>query len=117
LNQHGAEREKMLIKYAEEELFDFFEGNPISIGELEAGDWLYTYEQGAFKIVLLILTYEMGVEITICYNENIIYSQKHDHISEIRKIDSNTMKILKEEEQIIIKKAPQIGAIIEPMME
>lgn len=107
----------MFIKYEEDELFDFFEDNPTIIGDYEAGDWLYSYEREAFKIVLLLSTYENYVKITICYNEYTIYSQKHDHISEIRKIDSNTMKILKKEEQIIIKKDPQIGVMIEPMME
>lgn len=107
----------MFIKYEEEELFDFFEDNPIIIGEFEAGNLLYSYERAAFKIVLLISIYERSIEITICYNEHTIYNQKHDHIFEIRKIDSNTMKILKKEEHIIIKKDPQIGVMIESMME
>lgn len=107
----------MFIKYEEEELFEFFEGNPTIIGEIETGDQLYSYGREGFQIVLLLSTYERWIKISICHNENIIYSQKHDHISEIRKVDRNTIKILKKEEQIIIKKEPQIGVIIEPIME
>ena len=84
------------------------------IGEYEAGDYIYSYQQNNFKIVLLISTYEMYIEISITYNNNIIYSQKHDNVLEIRKTDSSILRVLLgKEKTIIIKKEPQIGVIVE----
>ena len=94
--------------------FDFFESEPAVIGEYEAGDYIYSYQQNNFKIVLLISTYEMYIEISITYNNNIIYSQKHDNVLEIRKTDSGILRVLLgKEKTIIIKKEPQIGVIVE----
>ena len=104
----------MFIKYDELELFEFFESEPVIIGEYEAGDWIYSYQQNNFKIVLLISTYEMYIEVSVNYNDNVIYSQKHNNIFEIKKVDSNNLKAITGEEKIIIiKKEPQIGVIVE----
>ena len=104
----------MFIKYNELQLLDFFESEPAVIGEYEAGDYIYSYQQNNFKIVLLISTYEMYIEISITYNNNIIYSQKHDNVLEIRKTDSGILRVLLgKEKTIIIKKEPQIGVIVE----
>ena len=104
----------MFIKYDELELFEFFESEPVIIGEYEAGDWIYSYQQNNFKIVLLISTYEMYIEVSVNYNDNVIYSQKHNNIFEIKKVDSNSLKAITGEEKIIIiKKEPQIGVIVE----
>ena len=35
----------MFIKYDELELFEFFESEPVVIGEEDAGDWIYTYQK------------------------------------------------------------------------
>ena len=75
---------------------------------------MYSYGQNDFEIVLLISTYEMYVEISITYNDNIIYSQKHNNVLEIRKSDSNNLRLLLDKENtIIIKRKPQIGVIVE----
>lgn len=104
----------MFIKFDELDLFEFFEGEPTLIGEYEEGNWLYSYGQSDFEIILLISTYEMYVEISITYKDNIIYSQKHDNIVEIRKSDSDNLRLLLEKENIIIiKKEPHIGVIVE----
>lgn len=104
----------MFIKFDELELLEFFEGEPTIIGEYEEGNWMYSYSQNDFEIVLLISTYEMYVEVSITYNENIIYSQKHNNVLEIRKSDfDNLILLLDKENSIIIKRKPQIGIIVE----
>ncbi len=104
----------MFIKFDELELFEFFEREPTIIGEYEEGNWLYSYAQNHFEIVLLISTYEMYIETSITYDDNIIYSQKHDNVLEIRKTDSDHLSILlNKDNMIIIKKEPQIGVIVE----
>lgn len=104
----------MFIVYDELELFEFFENNPVTIGEYEAGNLIYTYQKNNFKIIFLISTYEMYVETSIVYHDSIIYSQKHSSVSEIKKIDAHNLKVLVNKERtIIIKKQPQIGVIVE----
>lgn len=104
----------MFIEFDELDLFEFFEGEPTIIGEYEAGNWLYSYSQNGFEIVLLVSTYEMYVKISITYKDNIIYSQKHDNVLVIRKSSSDNLRLLLDKENtIIIKKEPQIGVIVE----
>ena len=104
----------MFIKFDEVDMYDFFEGEPTIIGEYEEGNWMYSYGDNNFEIVVLISTYEMYVDISITYNENIIYRQKHNNVIEIRKSDSNNLNILLGEEKTInIKRQPQIGVIVQ----
>lgn len=104
----------MFIKFDELELYEFFEEEPVIIGEYEAENKMYSYGQNNFEIILLISTYEMYVEISITYNDNIVYSQKHDNVLEIIKSDSNNLRILLDKKNtIIIKRKPQIGVIVE----
>ena len=42
----------MFIKYDEIELMEFFESEPIFIGDEEAGECMYVRRQGDFKIIL-----------------------------------------------------------------
>ena len=103
----------MFIKYDELELFDFFECEPVIIGEEDAGDWIYTYQRDDFKIILLLSTYEMYINISICYCEKIVYTERFNQVREINKLDSNTLKISKDEKRILVKKESQIGVIVE----
>ena len=103
----------MFVKYNELELFEFFESEPVAIGEKDADDCIYTYSKDEFKIILLIATYEAYIKISICYCENIVYTEKFNQIQEIRKLDNSTMKIVQNEKNILIKKKSQIGVIVE----
>lgn len=104
----------MFIRYDELDLLDFFESEPTCIGEYEAGDWIYSYGRNDFAIVVLISTYEKYVEISITYKDYIIYSQKHNNVSEIKRGDSCCLKLLfNKDNVIIIKKEPQIGVVVE----
>lgn len=103
----------MFIKYDELELFEFFESEPVVIGEEDAGDWIYTYQKDDFKIILLLSTYEMYIKISVCYCENIVYAERFNRVIEIKKSDANTLKIIKDEKSILVKKESQIGVIVE----
>lgn len=103
----------MFIKYGELELFEFFESEPVVIGEEDAGDWIYTYQKDDFKIILLLSTYEMYIKISVCYCENIVYTERFNQVIEIKKLDANTLKIIKDEKSILVKKESQIGVIVE----
>lgn len=102
----------MYLKCDEVELFEFFECEPVTIGEYEAGNWLYTYQHNGFKLITFISIYEMYVDISISFEGNTVYSQKHTNVSKIERIDSNSLRISVGKE-IILKKTPQIGVIVE----
>ena len=55
----------------------------------------------------------MYIKISICYCENIVYTEMFKQIVEINKLDVNTLKIIKNEKSIIVKKEIQIGVIVE----
>ena len=57
----------MFIKYDEIELMEFFESEPIFIGDEEAGECMYVRRQGDFKIILVISTYEMYIKVSVSY--------------------------------------------------
>ena len=80
----------MYIKYDESELFEFFECEPVPVGDDDAGDLIFTY------------------------SDNIVYSQKYSNVLEINQIERQNIKIvLKDGNTLILKKNPQIGVIAE----
>lgn len=104
----------MYIKYDESELFEFFECEPATVGDEDGGDLIYTYSDNKFKLILFLSTYEMYVNISITYKDNIVYSQKYSDVLEINQIEQQIIKIvLKDGNPLILKKSPQIGVIAE----
>ena len=47
----------MYIKYDESELFEFFECEPVPVGDDDAGDLIFTYSDNEFKLILFLSTY------------------------------------------------------------
>lgn len=104
----------MYIKYDESELFEFFECEPVPVGDDDAGDLIFMYSDNEFKLILFLSTYEMYVNISITYKDNIVYSQKYSNVLEINQIERQNIKIvLKDGNTLILKKNPQIGVIAE----
>lgn len=104
----------MYIKYDESELFEFFECEPVPVGDDDAGDLIFTYSDNEFKLILFLSTYEMYVNISITYKDNIVYSQKYSNVLEINQIERQNIKIvLNDGNTLILKKNPQIGVIAE----
>lgn len=103
----------MFIKYKESDLMEFFGDEPILIGDIEAEESMYIEKQGDFKIILLLSAYEKCVQISITYQEKIVYSEEYQDILEIKKIDHNTLKVISEKQDIIIVNKPQIGVYVE----
>lgn len=105
----------MFTKFDEYELNDFFEKKPICIGEYEAGNWIYILEENKFNLVLSIDTYSAIVEISIDYQNNVVYRGGYKDVKEIRKSDNQALRIItKGDIDVILKKGKQIGVIEEP---
>lgn len=104
----------MYIRYDESELFEFFECEPVPVGDDNGGDLIFTYSDSEFKLILFLSTYEMYVNISITYKDNIVYSQKYNDVLEINLIEQQIVKIvLKDGKSLILKKNPQVGVISE----
>jgi len=104
----------MFIKYDETELLEFFESEPVPVGDDEVGDFIYTHSDNGFKLILFLSTYEMYVNISITYKDNIVFSQKYRNVFEIKQIEHQNVKIvLSDGNTLILKKNHQIGVIAE----
>lgn len=104
----------MFTKFDEVEMMDFFEKEPVCIGEYEEGNWIYTLEENFFKLVMLVDTYRALVEVSVSYKDNLVYSGSYKNVEEIRKSDDKALRLIVEEgNSIILKKGKQIGAVME----
>lgn len=103
----------MFIHYNSYDLFGFFENDPITISDVDAGEYIYIYEYNKFKLILSISVYEKYIDLSITFNENIVISQRLKNVNKIEKGDLDELKIYTDDNtQILLKKEPQIGAII-----
>ena len=104
----------MFTKFDEVEMIDFFEKEPVYIGEYEEGNWIYSLEENFFKLVMLVDTYRAVVEVSISFQDNLVFSGFYKNVEEIRKSDDKALRIIiGEENSIILKKGKQIGIIME----
>ncbi|KHD35374.1 hypothetical protein NL50_13770 [Clostridium acetobutylicum] len=100
----------MCIKYDEYELLELFCNEPVSIGEVEAGELIYSLKDDkGFEIVMFMDVYRKICEVTITYQELIVFTCKIEDVESLSKVDdymvinSRTKSILK------VKFKKQIG--------
>lgn len=105
----------MFIKFDEYALQDFFEKEPVCIGEYEAGNRIYTIEENCFKLLMEVDTYKAVVELSVSYQGNLVFRGVYKNVEEIRKSDDEAMRIKIENESnsIVLKKGKQLGIIME----
>ena len=103
----------MFIKYDEIDLLEFFQSEPCFIGEKEAYECIYTYCNNNFKINFYVSAYEMYIDVSISYKGNTVFSEKYDSVSEIRKVDANTLNVITDNYNITILNKPQIGILVD----
>ncbi|AUM95030.1 MULTISPECIES: hypothetical protein [Clostridium] len=100
----------MYIKYDEFELLELFNSEPISIGNIEAGELIYSNKDDkGFSITLFISVYEQLAELTISYKKNVIFDCKLKNVISISKIDKNMIINCEDAKKIMIKFYPQMG--------
>jgi hypothetical protein len=76
----------MFIKHDEYELLEFFESEPIFIGDKDAGDLIYSIQNSDdIKLILNICTYEAKSKIAMTYKDNLIFSIELDNVISITK--------------------------------
>ena len=106
----------MFIKYADLDMLDFFENEPIFIGEEMEAKFIYTMKDAhQFSMALMVDTYEKQIDISITYNNNFIFTGLFAHVLEIKKSGDVLLVEIESKKRLIIKKYPYMGIVIENM--
>lgn len=105
------------MKYDELDLFEFFESEPSYLFEKEAGVCSYSYEKDNFRIYVLLSCYEDYMSIAISYKRGTVYSGDIRNIEEIKKFDTDILKVVTDKNWIFLKKWPNIGIDFDERLE
>lgn len=105
------------MKYDELDFFEFFESEPSYLFEKEAGICSYSYEKDKFKIYVYLSYYEDYMSIAISYKKNTVYRGEITNIEEIKKFDTDILKVVTDKNWIFLKKWPCIGVIFDERLE
>lgn len=105
------------MKYDELDFFEFFESEPSYLFEEEAGICSYSYEKDNFKIYVSLSYYEDYMSIDISYKKSAVYSGEITNIEEIKKFDTDILKVVTDKNWIFLKKWPCIGVIFDERLE
>ena len=105
------------MKYDELDFFEFFESEPTYLFEKEAGICSYSYEKDDFKIRVSLSCYEDYMGVFISYKESTVYSGEIRNIEEIRKFDTDILKVITDRNWIFLKKWPNIGIDFDERLE
>lgn len=67
-------------------MLDFFEDEPVSIGEEGEAKFIYSIKDShQFSMTLTIDTYAEQIDISVRYGDNTIFSGQFDNVLEIKK--------------------------------
>ena len=105
------------MKYDELDFFEFFESEPSYFFEEEAGIYSYSYEKDSFKIYVSLSYYEDYMSIDISYKKSTVYSGEITNIEEIKKFDTDILKVVTDKNWIFLKKWPCIGIDFDERLE
>ncbi len=104
----------MDIKFDELDMLDFFENEPIIVGEIEAGEFIYSLKDSQmFSITLTVDVYMQRINVSISYGNNIVFAGQFENIIEIKKSDNVLLAEMENKKRLVIKKSPCLGIIIE----
>lgn len=104
----------MFIKFDELDILDFFENEPISIGEDGEARFIYSIKDDhQFSMTLTIDTYEKKVDILVKYSDNIIFAGEFDNVLEIRKSEDILLVEMENNKRLVLKKYSCLGIVLE----
>lgn len=92
----------MYIKYDEFELLELFCNEPVSIGDLEAGELIYSLKDNkGFEIVMFMDIYRKKCEVTITYQQLTVFTCNIENVESINKV--NDEMVINNQERSIMK--------------
>ena len=106
----------MFIKFDDLDMVDFFENQPIPIGEEGEAQFIYSIkDRHQFSMTLTVDAYAKKVDISVMYSDNTIFAGEFDNVLEIRKSEDVLFVEMENKKRLVIKKYPCLGVIIENM--
>ncbi len=106
----------MFIKFDDLDMLEFFENEPISIGEESEGNIMYSIKDNRqFSMALTVDTYGKKVDIYIRYNDNTVFAGEFDNVLEIRKSGDVLLVEMEGEKRLVLKKISCLGVIMESL--
>jgi len=104
----------MFIKFDDLDMLDFFENQPVSIGEEGEAKFIYSIKDSQqFSMTLMVDTYAKKIDISVRYGNNIIFSGEFDNVHEIRKSEDVLFVEMEPPKRLVLKKYSCLGVIIE----
>lgn len=113
-NMMVGEDEVMSIKLDDLDMLDFFENEPISVGEEGEAKFIYSMKDSCqFSMTLTVDTYAKEIDISVRYGNNTIFSGEFDNVHKIRKSEDVLLVEMENSKRLVLKKYPCLGVIIE----
>lgn len=104
----------MFIKFNDLDMLDFFENEPVSIGEEGEAKFIYSIKGSQqFSMTLTVDAYAKKIDISVRYGNNIIFSGEFDNVHEIRKSEDILLVEMENPKRLVLKKYSCLGVIIE----
>lgn len=104
----------MFIKFDDLDMLDFFENEPISIGDEGEATFIYSIKDSRqFSMTLTVDTYKKDIDISVSYNDNTIFAGHFDNVLEIKKSEDVLLVKIEDNKRLVLKKYPCFGVFIE----
>ncbi len=104
----------MFIKFDDLDMLDFFENDPISIGEEGEAKFIYSIKDSCqFSMTLTVDTYAKTINISVRYSDNTIFAGEFDNVLEIRKSEDVLIVEMENKKRLVLKKYPCLGIVLE----
>lgn len=104
----------MFIKFDDLDMLDFFENEPISIGEEGEAKFIYSIKDShQFSMTLTVDTYAKKIDISVRYSDNTIFAGEFNNVIEIRKSKDILLVEMENKKRLVIKKDSCLGVVIE----
>lgn len=104
----------MFIKFDDLDMLDFFENEPISIGEEDEAKFIYSIKDSCqFSMRLMVDTYAKTIDIFVRYGDNTIFAGEFDNVHEIRKSEDVLLVEMENKKRLVLKKYSCVGVILE----
>lgn len=104
----------MFIKFDDLDMFEFFENEPIVIGEEGEANFIYSMKDShQFSMTLTVDTYAKKINISVSYGDNTIFAGEFDNVLEIRKSENVLIVEMEGQKRLVLKKYACLGVVIE----
>lgn len=104
----------MFIKFDDLDMLEFFENEPIAIGEEGEAKFIYSIkDEHQFSMTLTVDTYAKKIDIYVRYSDNTIFAGEFDNVLEIRKSEDVLLVEMEGKKRLVLKKYSCLGVVME----